>query len=255
MTAEAPLAPGFAVGRRIGIAGLASLIGGVLVLGGGGRLAMRLSGAMAIVNDPGVRMRLTGDGFRIGLITIDGSLGLLIFGGIFGSLIAAGYWALLKPHLPRRRGLLIAGLAAAAIGGNAFVKADNVDFVILRPVAMNVALYPFLSGLAGIAIVAIDRKLERRPMTSSVTGATVLTALGLIGAGLLLTLVVVAAQDEPWMSIELILLGGFTAPIWLAEMRGRSAPGWIVRSAPLVAFGVVAVEWIRLGRTAWQILA
>ncbi len=102
MTAEAPLAAGFAVGRRIGIAGLAALLGGVLVLGAGGRLAMRLSGAMAIINDPGTRLRLTGDGFRIGVITIDGSLGLVIFGGVFGSLIAAGYWALLKPHLPGR---------------------------------------------------------------------------------------------------------------------------------------------------------
>ncbi len=255
MTAEAPLAAGFAVGRRIGIAGLAALLGGVLVLGAGGRLAMRLSGAMAIIEDPGTRLRLTGDGFRIGVITIDGSLGLVIFGGVFGSLIAAGYWALLKPHLPGRLGLLWAGVAAAAIGGNAFVKADNIDFVILRPIVMNVVLYPALSALAGVAIVAIDRRFERRAFASGVTGATVLTAFGMMGAGLLFTLIVVAAGDEPWMSGELLVLGGLTAPIWLAETRRRSAPDWIVRGAPIVAVAVVVIEWIRLLRTSWEILA
>lgn len=75
----------------MGIAGLAALIGGVLVLGVGGRLAMRLSGAMALPADPDTRFMLTGDGFQVGRITLDGTLGLVIFGGIFGSIVAAAY--------------------------------------------------------------------------------------------------------------------------------------------------------------------
>ena len=246
--------PWLSVGRKIGIAGLAALIGGVLVLGVGGRLAMRLSGAMATLNDPGIRFALTGDGFRVGVITLEDSLGLVVFGGIFGSLIAAGYWALLKQHLPARRNLLYAGLAAAAIGGNNFVKPDNVDFVILQPIALNVVLYPVLSALAGLAIVAIDHKLERGGFATGTTGATVLTALGLLGSGLLLTLIVVAIPDEPFMAAELLALGVVTIPFWAAEIPVRPAPSWIVRTAPLVAVGVIVVEWLRLATSAVEIL-
>ncbi len=254
VTTEAPLAPAFHVGRRIGIAGLASLIGGVLVLGVGGRLAMRLSGAMAILNDPSTRLRLTGDGFRIGVISIDGSLSLVIFGGVFGSIIAAGYWALFKSHLTRRRGLLYAGAAAAAIGGNQFVKAENIDFVILHPIAMNVVMYPMLSALAGVAIVVIDRRLEQSAWTLTVAGTTVLAAFGLIGASVLFALVLVAAEDEPWLAFELLVLAFVTAPLWLAEMRTRTVPNWVTRSSQVAVAGVIAIEWVRLLSTTREIL-
>lgn len=248
-------APWLTVGRRIGIAGLASLTGGVLVLGFGGRLAMRLSGAMAILIDPSTRLELTGDGFRIGVITIDGSLGFVLFGGVFGAVIAAAYWALIEPHLTRRRPFLLAGAAAAAIGGNQFVRTDNVDFVILRPIAMNVLLYPVLSAMAGISIVAIHRRLEQRAFTTTVAGSAVLTAFGMVGALILLALLATAGGDEPWLAIELLALAGVTVPIWVAETRRRDAPGWAVQAAPMAAAAVIAVEWVRLLATAWDTLA
>ena len=217
-------------------------------------MAMRLSGALAILDDPSTRLRLTGDGFRIGVISIDGSLGLVIFGGVFGSIIAAGYWALFKSHLPRRRRLLYAGVAAAAIGGNQFVKAENIDFVILHPIAMNVVMYPMLSALAGVAIVVIDRRLERNAWTLTVAGTTVLAAFGLIGASVLFALVLVAAEDEPWLAFELLVLASVTAPLWLAEMRTREVPNWVTRSAQVAVAGVIAIEWVRLLSTTREIL-
>lgn len=241
------------VGRRVGIAGLAALIGGVLVLGFGGRLAMRLSGAMALASDPATRLMLTGDGFQVGRITVDGTLGFVIFGGVFGSIVAAAFWALLKDRLPARNQLLWAGLAAAAIGGNFLVHADNIDFVILKPVVANVFLYPTLTGLAGVAIVLIDRRLSRR-MPRSTASNNLLSLLAVFGMVLAALLVVRAGGEDPFLAAELVALAAIAAPIWVAESRGTEADARLVRAAALVATGVVLVEWGRLVTSAAAIL-
>lgn len=241
------------VGRRIGIAGLAALIGGVLVLGVGGRLAMRLSGAMALASDPATRFMLTGDGFQVGRITIDGTIGLIIFGGIFGSIVAAAFWALLKDRLPASRQLMWAGLAAAAIGGNFLVHADNIDFVILKPVVANVILYPTLTGFAGVVIVLIDRRLSRRLPQSEATNS-ILSVFAAIGMVLVALLVVSAGGEDPFMAAELAVLAFVGAPIWIAESRGKEPRARVLRAAALVAVVVVATEWVRLVTSAAVIL-
>lgn len=241
------------VGRRIGIAGLAALIGGVLVLGVGGRLAMRLSGAMALASDPATRFMLTGDGFQVGRITVDGTIGLIIFGGIFGSIAAAAYWALLKDRLPAKRQLLWAGLAAAAIGGNFLVHADNIDFVILEPVVANVILYPMLTGIAGVVIVLIDRRLSRR-LPRSVASNSILSLLAVFGMVLVALLVVSAGGEDPFLAAELVALAAIAAPIWIGEARGTEVDSRLVRVAALVAVSVVLVEWGRLVNSAATIL-
>ncbi len=253
-TSHAGVSRGLSVGRRIGIAGLAALIGGVLVLGIGGRLAMRLSGAMAIINDSNTRLMLTGDGFQIGHISLDGSLGFVLFGGVFGSIIAGGYWALLKDHLPQKRRFLLAGVAAAAIGGNAFVRADNIDFVILRPVIMNVVLYPVLSAVAGVTIVALDHKIERIERTSTILSSALLTSFGMAGAAIVGTLMIVSVLDDPWLTLELAALSAFTVPLWVRRIMGHQPAVWPTRSAAFVAGGVILAEWMRLLRTVALIL-
>ncbi len=254
ITSHAGVSQGLSVGRRIGIAGLAALLGGVLVLGIGGRLAMRLSGAMAITNDANTRFMLTGDGFRIGHISLDGSLGLVLFGGVFGSIIAGGYWALLKDHLPRKRRLLLAGVAAAAVGGNAFVRTDNIDFVILQPVIMNVVLYPVLCAIAGVTIVALDHKIEGLARTSTILSSALLTAFGMVGAAMVGTLMIVSVLDDPWPALELAALSAVTVPLWVREIMGREPVVWLTRSAGFVAGAVILAEWMRLVRTAALIL-
>jgi hypothetical protein len=240
------------VGRRVGIAGLAALIGGVLVLGVGGRLAMRLSGAMALSADPDTRFMLTGDGFQVGRITLDGTLGLVIFGGIFGSIVAAAYWALLKDRLPGRRQLLWAGLAATAIGGNFGVHPDNVDFVILKPVAANVILYPALAGLAGVVIVMIDRRLTRRLHLRS---NSALTAIAVAGTALVALLAVSAGGEDPFLTVELAALAAVAIPIWVAESKCTAPHRLLVPAATGVAVTAVIVEWVRLVWSAVTILA
>lgn len=242
------------VGRRVGIAGLSALIGGVLVLGFGGRLAMRLSGAMALASDPATRFMLTGDGFQVGRITLDGTIGLIIFGGVFGSIAAAAYWALLKDRLPAKRQLLWAGLAAAAIGGNFLVHPDNIDFVILEPVVANVVLYPALTGIAGVVIVLIDRRLSRS-LPRSVESNTILSVFAAVGMVLVALLMVGAGSEDLFLAAELVALAATAAPIWIAESRATQVDPRFVRAAALVAVGVVVVEWGRLVSSAFSILA
>lgn len=214
---------------------------------------MRLSGAMAVAVDPSTVFMRTADGFRVGQITLDGTIGLIIFGGVFGSIVAAAFWALLKDRLPSRRQLLWAGLAAAAIGGNFLVHAGNIDFVILEPVVANVILYPTLTGLAGVVIVLIDRRLSRR-LPSSVASNNILSVLAAFGMVLVALLVISAGGEDLFLTTELVALAAIAAPIWIAESRGTGVDPRLVRVAALVAASVVLVEWGRLISSAFSIL-
>lgn len=214
---------------------------------------MRLSGAMALASDPATRYMRTGDGFQVGRITVDGTVGLVIFGGVFGSIVAAAFWALLKDRLPSERQLLWAGLAAAAIGGNFLVHADNIDFVILQPVWVNVVLYPLLAGVAGVVIVALDRRLTHRFSSSEITDG-VLAAVAASGAFVVLLLVIGAGGEDAILTAELGVLAVVAIPFWVAESRGTAPARWAVRLAPLAATAVVAFEWARLVRSAASIL-
>jgi TRAP-type C4-dicarboxylate transport system permease small subunit len=242
------------LGRRIGIGGVAAVLGATAVLGLGSRLAMRLSGAVAIVRAPEIRGRLTGDGFSIGRISLEGSLGLLVFGGLLGSILAAAYWVLMKDRLLAwRRPSLMAGLAAAAIGGNQFVHPDNIDFVILEPVIMNVMLYPLVAGLAGVAIVAIDGALTRQGFGSGSFGSLLLTVFALVGAALVGALANLG--DNPTIAGELAVLLAGAAPAWAYEARRRNPASWSTTAGTVAVVGVIGFEWLHLVRSVWEILA
>ncbi len=131
----------------------AGVVVGLLVAGLGSRVVMRI---LALA-DADARGTFTENGNRVGDITVGGTLGLIGFVGI-PSGVAAGLIVFLgRRWLPSRlvwRGLALSLVLLALLGGTV-LDADNVDFRLLEPAGLAVALFGALFFLAGYALAPL----------------------------------------------------------------------------------------------------
>ena len=146
--------------RSIFCGGLAGLLAGVVFLGIGSRLAMRV---VALLN-PEARGTLTDAEQVVGAITPDGTVALVVFVGGFGGVFAGAIWVVVRERLPERLSLRIAlaGVVATLVGSFAVIDVSNADFRVFDPVVLNVAMFMMLVGLAGSATAYGDWILQRR---------------------------------------------------------------------------------------------
>ena len=157
--------------RRVALLGVASVISGVLVGGVLGRIVMRLS---ALAAGPEMVGRLTENGNRVGEFTIIGTIILIIFAGGFfgvaGSVMVVGSDPWLRWMGPLQG--LGFGLVALAVSGDGS-PFNSVDFFILEPRALNVAMFVGLHFVFGFVVSGLywvfDRTLppaaDRTPWT------------------------------------------------------------------------------------------
>jgi hypothetical protein len=144
--------------RRLSAITLAGALLGLLVGGVGGRLAMML---LARLN-PDATGITSDDGFRIGQFTVGATLNLLLIGTLFG-LIGACVYALVR-HLmigPRWFEVLSIAGGPAVVVGAAIVHSDGVDFVLLEPAWLAIALFLAIPALyAALLTVVAERWLQ-----------------------------------------------------------------------------------------------
>ncbi len=180
--------------RRLGIGVLAGAISGFVVGGIGGRLFMFV---LAELNpeDSGVR---TDDDVPIGQFTLDGTLNLLVITTVIGVIGGLVFLALrgLRFGPPWFR-VLSMPIGATLVVGSMLVHSDGVDFTLLQPVELGVAMtlaVPFLYTLLVAALA--DRWLgdapsvwSRMPMAVPWVARAALTALAVVAfAGLMSTI-------------------------------------------------------------------
>jgi hypothetical protein len=139
----------------------AGAIAGLVVGGIGGRLAMLL---LRLTSPELVIGATSDDGFEIGVVTTE-TLGLLagmtMLGAVNGVLYAA-----VRGWLPRRLRLPLWSLAVAALGGATIVHEDGVDFTQLEPVALAIALFVILPGVAAaLVVLLVERWVDREPFS------------------------------------------------------------------------------------------
>ncbi len=145
---------------------VAGVLTGALVAGLGGRLAMLV---LRLTSPDGVRGVISDDGFRIGEVTLFGTYSLVALGAGIGIIGAAAYrWVcpwLLGPSWFRR---VTVSAGSAVVVGSMLIHADGVDFTLLQPTWLAIALFLALPAAFGWLIGwAVDRVAAPTSWTAS----------------------------------------------------------------------------------------
>lgn len=209
---------------------------GIVVVGLGSRLAM----FVLRVTSPDTVIGVTSDdGFTIGQVTLGGTYNLVVVGAAAGFIGAVAYVAvapwLIGPTWFRR---LTVGLTAGALGGSALIHSDGIDFNLLEPLWLAVALFIALPLATGVVLAAVaDAVADPDSWTASgrLRWALPLVLLALVP----LTLVVVA----PLALVVAVLLA--LRRVLLERIRASRAATLGVQSAFLV---VPVLSFLALGQ-------
>ena len=216
---------------------------------------MRLS---AIAAGEPARGALTENGNRVGDITGDGTLALLLFGGLFAGLAGGPLLFALRAVLPRRFLPLSISIVLLALAGTQVIDPGNSDFVILGDRALNVAMFAALFALHAVIAVWLAERLERwllrPPLIHIAPLALVATIVG-IGLGLLAAPAVVLnagglAGTTGTVTLVVTLVLGTVVALDVGEASRRALP-----AARLVLAIGTAVGLVRLATDVTTIVA
>ena len=238
------------------VATVAALASGILVAWAGGRLAMRILAATSPASAQG---RLTEAQANVGFPTIEGSIALLFFGGLPAGFAAAFIFVLIRRWLPAGRwaGPVLGVLLLLVFGASVEpFRADNIDFAIVGPGWLSVALFSALAVLHGAVVAAVAGAFSGRlPLPSGqkwkyylpLLAAVVFVPAGVVlGVGALV--VIVGAQLAAAVRARRLRAGGGGAPSVGAPDAARR--GGTVDWAGRGVLGVAAVAALPLFVTA-----
>ena len=226
--------------RRASTAVVAGLSMGALIGGIGGRIAMFV---LRVTSNATLHGAETDDGFIIGqvsgatlfLVVATSILG--VFGGIF-------YLAVRSWVQERWRAALF-GVFGGIVGGAAVIRPGGIDFTLLDPLPLAIAMFIALPAVYG---VAVSRMVERWLRGDSGPGASQAWVLGLIP--LVLLVLFGPVGFEVVVAIPALWFVHRKAPR-VASLWGSPAVVWTGR-AGLIA--VTAVSLVSLVRDITQIL-
>ncbi|MDN3309422.1 hypothetical protein QWJ90_00570 [Microbacterium oryzae] len=180
---------------------IVGITSGVLVVGAGGRLVMRL----LAVASPEASGRITEAQATVGEITVEGTLGYLLFGALPAALVSTALYLLVAHWIPRGAlaGPVLAGVCLVIVGTTVDpLRAENIDFAILDPDWLGLVLFALLAVLQGAFVAAVAARLSRSlpPMSKRNLPATAvpfLLAVAYVPLGILLALGAVIAVLFP----------------------------------------------------------
>jgi hypothetical protein len=180
----------------LAVAVAAGAAGGILAAGAGGRLVMRL---LAVTAGADAQGQITEAEEIVGRITVDGTIGFVVFTGLFFGLLSAVGYLLLRRWLPAgRAGGLAYGVLLLVAAGTRLepLRRGNLDFDLVGPGWLAVAAFAALVVFHGMLVAALAGRLSRavpllaaRPRAIAVYAPLFLLALP--GAPVALVLVVV----------------------------------------------------------------
>lgn len=208
----------------ISLGAAAGGLGGLIVGGIGGRLAMFV---LRLTSKDSVRGLESDDGFTIGRFDLVSTLNLLavttVLGIIVGLIVVFG-----RPFLPKRGMPFAWAVAGAITGGAILIHEDGVDFTALEPHWLAVALFIAIPA-AGAGAIAWLAEIYPRFWWRK-RNWTLAAALAAIPGVIVFPVAIFA-----------ILVGG----IWLVAMqwpRARRLPGWRpARLAAIIVFALIVV--------------
>lgn len=131
---------------------------GFVINGWGSRLAMML---LARLN-PQVTGMVSDDGFRMGQFVLADTMGLVLLGTVFGVLGGLVYLAVRPLRFgPRWFQHLALFVGPAVVAGSLLVHTEGIDFHVLDPPALAIALFVALPGAFALsAALLVERWLD-----------------------------------------------------------------------------------------------
>jgi hypothetical protein len=232
----------------LAVALLSGAAAGILAAGAGGRLVMRL---LAVTAGAGAQGQITEAQEIVGRITVDGTIGFVVFTGLFFGPVSGAAYLVLRRWLPAgRAGGLAFGALLLVVASTRLepLRRSNPDFDLVGPGWVSVVAFTVLVVFHGMLVAALAGRLSRAvPLLAARPGALAVhapllllvlpgpsVALVLIIVGVLVVLVsripsVVAAwQDRRLLVlgrvalalITLVALPGFTMAV--VDILGRT---------------------------------
>ena len=197
----------------------AAAIAGFFVAGIGGRLAMFI---LRLTSGDRVVGLESDDGFIIGRFTTD-TFGLVLALTVGASIVAGPAYTIARLWFPQRWRPLVFASFLGVLGGAGLVHTDGVDFTVLSPRVLAVALFVAIPAAFG-AVLEPLHELARRQTQRLPGGAFLVIGILAMGAPIVIGL------DLP--GIALAALG------WGAVLLGQGERiGQVLRSRPLAWAG------------------
>jgi hypothetical protein len=191
--------------RSIATATLAGVIAGMLVLGLGGRLAMRIIG---ILGGQPVAGLLTENKNVVGDITLDGTVGLIVAGGVVGAFCGPLYAAARPLLVPLGRWQPLAfGVLFFLVFGSSCITPQNTDFRRFGPPLVNVTLFALIFVVFGMALASLTSAFDRTAVAQGATARVIRYDRRRILAILVLAIPVLAATWQTAVFITRIVTG------------------------------------------------
>jgi hypothetical protein len=138
--------------RRIAIGVASGAVAGLVAGGIGGRLFMSL---LAALNPEAAGIR-SDDDFIIGQVTLQGTVNLLVLTTVLGA-VGGLVWVAIRGLRfgPRWWRLVSMPLGVGAVAGSSLVHSEGVDFTVLEPTVLAVALTLAVPVLAATLVSAV----------------------------------------------------------------------------------------------------
>ena len=199
---------------------------GILAAGAGGRVVMRL---LAVTAGADAQGRITEAEEIVGRITVDGTLGFVVFTGLFFGPVSGAAYLLLRRWLPAgRAGGLTFGALLLVVAGTRLepLRRGNPDFDLVGPGWVSVVAFAVLVVFHGMLVAALAGRVSRAvPLLAAQPRAFAIYAP-------LLLLVL------PGPSVALVLIAVGVAIVLVSRIPSIVA-AW--RSRPVVAVGRVTL--------------
>jgi hypothetical protein len=158
--------------RPIAVAGTAGLAAGALVGGLGGRVAMLV---LRLTSDPSLRGLDTDDGFTIGIVSAS-TLFLVALTAVLGVLGGLAY-LLARMYLPPAWQAPAFGSLAALVGGTLIIRPGGIDFTLLDPLWLAMALFVSIPAAFGVVVAWLVERWLADPTAFAGRPAVVAGAL------------------------------------------------------------------------------
>jgi hypothetical protein len=143
-----------AASRPVAAAIVSGFVAGIVVGGVGGRVSMLV---LRLTSDPSLLGLKTDDGFTIGIVSSATIFLLLLtaIGGMLGGLL----YLVVRAWLPRGTRPWLFGALTGLVGGAVVIRPGGLDFTVLDPLPLAIAMFVALPVAYGIAVSLLGERL------------------------------------------------------------------------------------------------